>query len=45
MKIAHEQEQSEMEEQHKLQFIEFSTQWDNFMEDYEQTAISSMEKL
>lgn len=34
-----------MEESQKMQFIEFSTQWDSYMEDYEQTAIESMEKL
>ena len=45
MKIAHEQETKEMEEHQKLQFIQFSTQWDEYMQDYEQTAITSMEKL
>lgn len=34
-----------MEEGQKIQFIEFSSQWDTYMQDYEQTAITSMEKL
>lgn len=45
IKASQEQELQAIEEAQKAQFIEFSEAWDKYMNDYENTAIKSLEKL
>ncbi len=45
IKGSQEQELKAIEEAQKAQFMEFSEAWDKYMNDYESTAIKSLEKL
>jgi hypothetical protein len=45
IKASQEHELQALEEAQKAQFIEFSDAWDKYMNDYEETAMKSIEKL
>ena len=40
-----EEELAQVENAQKEQFLEFNKVWDNYMSEYEATALSSLEKL
>jgi hypothetical protein len=45
IKSFQEQELAQVEHAQKMQFIEFTKAWDDYMADYEATAYMSLEKL
>lgn len=45
IKASQERELQALEEAQKAQFVEFSEAWDKYMNDYEETAMKSLEKL
>ena len=45
IKASQEHELQAIEEAQKAQFLEFSEAWDKYMNDYEATAIKSLDKL
>jgi hypothetical protein len=45
VKASQEHELQAIEEAQKAQFVEFSEAWDKYMNDYEATALKSLEKL
>ncbi len=45
IKVFQEEELIQVENAQKEQFIEFNNVWENYMADYERTALDSLEKL
>jgi len=45
MRVAQSKELLSVEESQRIQFSDFTSAWDNYMREYEETALKSLENL